>query len=108
MATSFKNQMRELMVMAWQFVKRNGYTMSEAMKVAWMNLKLRKAMKKGIVRFCFRKVDGTIREAFGTLKENLLPPTQGNTRNNPTIQTYYDTEKMAWRCFKVANLNSIG
>ena len=22
--------------LAWQFVKRNGYTMSEAMKVAWL------------------------------------------------------------------------
>lgn len=100
--------LHDLMNLAWQMVKKNGYTMSEAMKVAWMNIKLRKAMAKGIVRFYFRKVDGTLREAFGTLKATLLPPTQGNKRNNPTIQTYYDTEKEAWRCFKVANLNTIG
>lgn len=108
MATSFKNQMRELMMMAWQFVKRNGYTMSEAMKTAWLNFKLKKALKNGIVRFYFRKVDGTMREAFGTLKEALLPITQGNRRECATTQTYFDTEKGEWRCYKLANLIKIG
>lgn len=99
--------LHNLMCLAWQMVKKNGYTMSEAMKVAWMNFKLRKAMAKGIVKFYFRKVDGSIREAYGTLKSSIVPATQGNTRNNPTIQTYYDTEKESWRCFKVANLNTV-
>ena len=59
-------------------------------------------------RFYFRKVDGSIREAFGTLAENIVPPTQGSDRKrNETCQTYYDTEKEAWRCFKKANLISI-
>ena len=38
--------LHEVMSLAWQFVKRNGYTMSEAMKVSWANLKLKGEMKK--------------------------------------------------------------
>ena len=34
MTATFKNQMRQVFNLAWQFVKRNGYTMSEALKVA--------------------------------------------------------------------------
>ena len=63
--------LHEVMSLAWQFVKRNGYTMSEAMKVSWANLKLKGEMKKKIVKFYFKKVDGSVREAYGTLNEKL-------------------------------------
>jgi hypothetical protein len=56
--------LHEVMSLAWQFVKRNGYTMSEAMKVAWANLKLKGEMKKKIVKFYFKKVDGSVREEY--------------------------------------------
>lgn len=39
MSTNFKNQMKEVMSLAWSFVKRNGFSMSEALKVAWANMK---------------------------------------------------------------------
>lgn len=79
--------------------------MGEALKVAWRNFKLKSAMQGKIVKFYFQKVDGSLREAYGTLKESLLPATQGTGRKaNDTLQTYYDTEKQEWRCFKKANL----
>ena len=83
MSIKVKNQMSEIMTAAWSFVHKNGYTMAEALKCAWANFKLRKAMATKIVRFYFRKVDGSIREAFGTLAENtnITPIT---TRNNTT------------------------
>lgn len=95
-----------VMRLAWQFVKRNGYSLSEALRTAWANVKLKARMQSGIVRFYYRKVDGSIREAFGTLAERLVPPTNSNDtrKKNDTIQTYYDTEIGGWRCFKVANL----
>lgn len=74
MSTTFKNSMREVMSTAWQFVRKNGYSMSEAMKVAWANYKLKQAMKNRIVRFYYRKVSGEVREAFGSLQDKLLPP----------------------------------
>lgn len=101
-----KRFLSDLMKLAWQFVKRNGYSMSEALKVAWANFKLKMAMKSRIVRFYFLKVDGSTREAFGTLADGMIPAIAGTDTRKPndTIQTYYDTEKAAWRCFKRANL----
>ena len=105
MSTNVKNQMREVMNTAWQFIKRNGYSKREALKVAWANIKLKAQMKGRIVKFYFQKIDGSVREAFGTLAENIVPPTQGTGRKqNDTCQTYYDTDKQDWRCFKKANL----
>ena len=86
--------LHEVMTMAWQFVKRNGLSMSEAMKRAWANMKLKVALKQRIVKFYFQKVDGSLREAYGTLKENLIPATSGdNRKRNDTVQVYFDTEK---------------
>lgn len=103
-----RNVLHDIMSLAWQFVKRNGFTMSEALKLAWANIKLKAAMKQRIVKFYFQKVDGSIREAYGTLKENLIPATSGdNRKRNDTVQVYFDTERQEYRCFKKANLISI-
>ncbi|MDR0763753.1 MAG: SH3 beta-barrel fold-containing protein [Bacteroidales bacterium] len=99
----------DLFKLAWQFVKKNGFTMSEALKKAWLNTKLKIAMKLRIAKFYFQKVDGTLREAYGTLSDRLIPVIAGadNRRKNDTVQTYFDTEKQEWRCFKKANLMRI-
>lgn len=103
-----KEFLHEVMSLAWQFVKRNGFTMSEAMRVAWANMKLKTAMKQRIVKFYFKKLDGSVREAYGTLKESMMPATSGeNRKKNDTIQVYYDTERQEYRCFKKANLVTI-
>ena len=103
-----KETLKSIMLLAWQFVRKNGYSMSEAMKVAWANYKLKQAMKNKIVRFYYRKVSGEVREAFGSLQDKLLPPTQGTGRKaNDTLFTYFDTEKGEYRSFKKANLLSI-
>ena len=109
MSNTFRSQISEVMCLAWQMVKRNGYTMSEALKTAWTNIKLRAAMKERIVKFYFQKVDGSVREAYGTLNEKLMPAITGtdNRKKNDTVQTYYDTERQEFRCFKKANLMSI-
>ncbi|MDR1937992.1 MAG: SH3 beta-barrel fold-containing protein [Tannerellaceae bacterium] len=100
-----KEILREIMLLAWQFVRRNGYTLSRALKAAWANAKLVAAMRLAIVKFYFLKVDGSTREAYGTLSDKLVPATKGDDRKkNDTVQTYYDTERQEWRCFKKANL----
>ena len=105
MATTFRNELRNVMSLAWQFVKRNGYSMSEALKCAWANIKLRAALGKRIVKFYFQKVNGEIREAYGTLMSDRIPATGGDSRKrNDTVQVYFDTEKSEYRCFKKANL----
>ena len=100
-----REHLSKIMCQAWQMVKKNGFKMADALRVAWLNFKLRAKMMLGIVKFYFTKVDGTTREAYGTLKADLMPEIKGSERKpNPTVQTYYDTEKCEFRCFKVANL----
>jgi len=94
-----------IFTLAWQFIKRNGMSLSEALKLAWANFKLKARMQVAVVKFHFTKVDGSIREAYGTLQASLLPPTKGTGRKfNDSLQTYFDTEKQEYRCFKKANL----
>ena len=93
MATEKRNQLREIMNLAWQMVKRNGYSMSEALKVAWVNIKLRALLSKKIVEFYFKKTDGTLRQAFGTLMSDRIPETKGIKKTADSCQVYFDTEK---------------
>lgn len=105
MSKERKNQLSEIMMLAWSFVRKNGYTMSEAMKCAWANVKLRVQLSNRIVEFYFKKVDGTLRQAFGTLMSDRVPQTKGTGRKqSDSLQTYFDTEKEEWRCFKKCNL----
>lgn len=96
------------MRIAWQLVRKNGFTMSEALKTAWLNFKLKMKMRRGIVKFYYQKISGEIREAYGTLRADLMPQTKGADRkSNPTVQVYYDSEREEYRCFKIANLVKI-
>lgn len=108
MATEKRNQLREIMQMAWSFVKKNGYTMSEALRCAWTNIKLRALLHKKIVEFYFKKTDGTLRQAFGTLKEGLIGEVKDTGRKpSDNVQVYWDTEKSEYRSFKKCNLIKI-
>ena len=93
-------------MMAHRFVKIAGVSMSEALRRAWANFKLVARMYAGIVKFYYRKVDGSLREAYGTLNGRFIPAIAGtdNRKKNDTTQTYFDTEKSEWRCYKKLNL----
>lgn len=108
MDASKKRKLQNLMSQSWFFVKNNNFTMAEAMKVAWLNAKLKVQMKKRIVKFYFKKADGSVREAYGTLIDTMCPPVDESRRKtNDALQVYYDTEKQSYRSFKRANLLSI-
>lgn len=85
---------------AWSWVKTTNMTLAEALRKAWANAKVRKLMKAGITHFRFQKVDGTIRDAYGTIAEALVPPTMGTRTAPSTVQVYFDTVKNAWRSFR--------
>lgn len=109
---SMSKEMSKIMTLAWQFVKQNGFTMSEALCTAWANYRFEQAAKVGIVEFGFLKVDGvTMRQAFGTICTDLIPQdaiSGGERKVNPmTHRVYWDTEKQAFRCFKRCNLRYV-
>lgn len=99
-----RNDLRKVMTDAVRFVRENNFTQKEALKTAWRNLKLCKKMYEGVARFVFKKVDGSFRDARGSLAQNLVPATNGSRRTNDTCQTYYDVDKGDWRCYKKSNL----
>lgn len=68
---STKSFLHEVMSLAWQFVRKNGFTMSEALKCAWANMKLKLQMKSKIVKFYFQKVDGSVREVLSDMVERV-------------------------------------
>lgn len=55
MATEKRNLLKEIMSLAWSFARKNGYSMSEALKCAWTNIKLRALLHKKVVEFYFKK-----------------------------------------------------
>ena len=100
-ATNLKN----IMSLAWQFFKQTGFSFSECLKKALANFKLKKEMQTKIVRFYFQKVNGEIREAWGTLSPDLMPKTEQNQRKpNDTVPVYFDTEINEFRCSQKFNL----
>ena len=77
---------------------------SECLKRAWRAYKLRQAMREGIVNFTFRKVDGTIRYAKGTIKP---AESKGSRKPNYGTVIFFDTLIEEYRCFKIENLLKI-
>jgi hypothetical protein len=67
---------------------------------------LKEKLKQGPVRFAFRKKDGSLRLAYGTLDLSKIPneaQPKGNEAS-PKILPFYDLEKFAWRSVQVGQL----
>lgn len=94
----------KIMKEAWRMIRANGMTKSEALRAAWLNAKAKRLMMRGVATFYYLKMDGTVREARGTLAAGLVPPVGGARRDNDTLQVYYDLDRGAWRCYKKANI----
>jgi hypothetical protein len=60
---------------------------------------LRSRLRNGAVTFSFRKTDGSLRRALGTLDLTRIPesgkPKGGSAP--PGVTTFFDLEKSAWR-----------
>lgn len=79
----------------------------EATRIADMNDNLYQELQCSNVRFCFKKKDGTIREALGTMQKSVIPEIKGTGRPlNFDLQLYYDLDCKSFRSFKKANLIS--
>ena len=109
MSKNFKNQMSEVMNDAWRIFRITGESFSECLKKAWQLFKLKSLMKSKTVQFFYKKVSGEIRQAFGTLKEEVINANVKGTgkRPNENLFTYFDQEKKEFRSFKKFNLIKI-
>jgi hypothetical protein len=81
---------------------------SDALKKAWKLYRLSKQLfSKDEVKFSYKKVDGSLRTAYGTLK-NVSQFIKGNGTPNNKVFNYWDLEAVGFRCFKIENIVSIG
>ena len=106
-----KSVKSRVFTMAWGFIKRNGYSLSKALKTAWNNIKLSKAMKTQVVQFFYTKAStGETRQAFGTMKTDVVSDKikgTGTRKASNDLITYYDTISEGFRSFKSFNLISV-
>lgn len=93
---------KELFKMAWELV-HEFTSFSQSLKQAWKILKLKAKMLAGNVAFNFRKVNGEVREAVGTL--NFTYEAKGTGKPLPIdSMVYFDVEANGMRSFKICNL----
>ncbi|MDH6342921.1 hypothetical protein M2480_002053 [Parabacteroides sp. PFB2-12] len=109
MSTSKRNELKGIMAMAWRLFRVTGEAFADCLRKAWANFKLAAAMRTGIVKFYYQKVNGEVRQAFGTLSDKYINvEVKGSQRaKNDLLFTYFDTEKQAFRSFKRFNIQAI-
>ena len=90
-------------------------TRSEALRQAHLAVRLLKKLGSGTVRFTYRKRDGQIREAVGTLCKGISPAFDSYDRKTETEDdghlklniNYWDLERETFRSFCVQNLINV-
>lgn len=92
---------------AYEIMASTGKSFAVCLSKAWTLYRLAKQLSiKDEVCFTYEKVDGSLRRAYGTLK-NVAQFVKGNGTPNDKVFHYWDLEAVAFRCFKVSNLVSI-
>ena len=90
------------------FINKCSMAIEEAEMVADLNECLYHKMQTSDVRFQFQKKDGSIRNAYGTLRSDVLPQIKGTGRKlNDDLQLFFDLECREFRCFTKSKLVSI-
>ena len=85
------------------------YPWKTAVNEAWSLVRLREMLKNGIVEFNYRKQDGSLRKAKGTLHELLIPDDKkpkgdmSDSAAKPNYKSiaYFDLDKQEWRAFSI-------
>ena len=103
-----KQFLSELMKMAWVIRKSTGKSFGESLRKSWMNCKLKIRMYLQVVEFYYQKVNGEVRQAFGTLQAKRMSAkesgSKSNRKQNETCLLYWDVEKKEFRQFKIWNI----
>ena len=103
MKTKFRTQVFKR---AYQIMKATGKAFAVCLSKAWALYRLAKTMRtKDQVSFTYEKKDGSLRRAYGTLK-NVSQFVKGTGKTSTGVFHYWDLETVGFRCFRVENLIS--
>ena len=104
MKTNFRSK---VFTRAYEIMKATGKAFAVCLSKAWALYRLTKKLKySDEVCFTYEKKDGSLRRAYGTLK-NVSQFVKGTGRTSTGVFHYWDLEAVAFRCFKVENLVTI-
>ncbi|MFV0419876.1 MAG: SH3 beta-barrel fold-containing protein [Dysgonomonas sp.] len=87
-----------------------GYNLNDSLTTSSMIELLQLKMMNGVSHFLYRKKDGTIREAWGTLLEKVVINNingYGEPKRYYNCQAYFDIENQSFRSFRYENLITI-
>lgn len=87
-----------------------GYNLTQSLQKSALIEALQFKLVNGPVHFIYRKTNGELREAFGTLLERVADRNingRGYPRKLDGLQAYFDIEEQAWRSFRYENLITI-
>jgi len=99
----------EVLSRATTLVKK-GFNLEQSLNISATIEALQFKLMNGTAHFLYKKTDGTIREAFGTLLEKVVTNNingWGTPRKYFNTQAYFDIEAQAWRSFRYENLVTI-
>lgn len=93
--------------LAHQMIKRNNFSLSEAVKKAWQVIKLQTRLSSEKVSFTFRMLNGRICTTYGTLMG--IAESKGNSKRVVPVDQicYWDVFCNGFRSFVAGNLISI-
>jgi len=87
-----------------------GYNLNQSLTTSSMIELLQIQLMNGTAHFIYRKKDGELREAFGTLLPKVVTNNIngcGEPRSYYNCQAYFDIESQGWRSLKYENLVTI-
>ena len=92
-------------IASWIHSRTNDYDLARSQVLRFNDVY--DMLREGITHFWFRKGDGSLRSAYGTLDMAIVErhggvPQGKESEDRPINGTvsYFDLEKDAWRCFK--------
>lgn len=92
---------------AHEIMKSTGKGFAVCLSKSWVIYRLtKKLLSKDEVCFTYEKKDGSLRRAYGTLK-NVGQFIKGTGKATAKVFHYWDLEAVAFRCFKAENLISV-
>lgn len=86
------------------------YDLPQSLQISALIEALQFKLMNGTAHFLYRKRDGSIREAFGTLLPKVVTNNingYGIPRGYYNCQAYFDIELQDWRSFRYENLITI-
>ena len=87
-----------------------GFNLQQSLNTSSMIELLQLKLSNGTAHFLYKKKDGNIREAWGTLLDKVVERNingWGEPRRSFNCQAYFDIESQSWKSFKYENLITI-